>query len=112
MLSALRERLLLFRLCSASKLDPEDHPATMLGKQLLVRGSPPVDVIAERDDRCLVPFAPELLVDDRSWRGRPGGSGMLIAKVLSLDDPDVTLALTVVIGFVPALVTFVVELTR
>jgi hypothetical protein len=37
---------------------------------------------------------------------------VLVAKLLGVDDPDVIVALAVVIGFIPAVITFIVELTR
>jgi hypothetical protein len=37
---------------------------------------------------------------------------VLIAYVLGLDEPEVVLALAVVLGFVPAVVTWVVEMRR
>jgi hypothetical protein len=37
---------------------------------------------------------------------------VLVAKLLGVDDSDVIVALAVVIGFIPAAITFVVELTR
>jgi hypothetical protein len=37
---------------------------------------------------------------------------LLIAKALGLDDPDVITAIAVVIGFIPAVVTGIVEYVR
>jgi len=37
---------------------------------------------------------------------------LLICKLAGVDDPDVLVALGIVIGFIPAAVTWIVELSR
>mgnify|MGYP001617839122 CR=1 FL=1 len=42
--------------------------------------------------------------------GISGSIGLLIAKAAGVDDPDTIVAIGVVIGFIPALVTYIVNL--
>jgi hypothetical protein len=44
--------------------------------------------------------------------GVAGALALLVAKALGVDDPDTIVALAIVVGFLPAAVTWLVELVR